>query len=207
MLRKIPEPTVLRLSAYRRCLDEYKEQSSLPFISSQELGKLSNRNAAIVRKDLSYFGEYGIPGKGYDVEHLQKNITRILNIKQKQAVILVGVGNLGRALLGYPGFKKQGFEVIAAFDVDPEKVGRKAAEIKIRHVRDLPGFAEKNNIKIAMLAVSAAAAQEIANLLLTTGIKAIINFTPARIWLPKGIVLRNVDLTRELEVASYYLGK
>lgn len=205
-MRKIPEPTILRLSAYRRCLEEHKEQSNIPFISSQELGKLSNRNAAIVRKDLSYFGEYGVPGKGYNVERLQIHIERILNLKRKQTAILVGVGNLGKALLGYPGFKKHGFEIVAAFDGDPKKIGRKVAGIEIRRPAEVSEIVKKNKVRIGILTVSAAAAQEVANNLIAAGIRAIVNFSPARIWVPQNVTLRNVDLTRELEVASYYLG-
>lgn len=204
---KIPEPTVLRLSTYRRCLQEFKDQSTSPFISSRELGQLANRNAAIVRKDLSYFGEYGVPGKGYDVEHLLKHISEIMNLHRPHQALLVGVGNLGRALLGYPGFKRSGFNIVAAFDNDPKKIGRKIGETKILRDKKLAKTVQKKLVKIGILTVPTAAAQEAANTLIAAGIKAIINFTPARIWVPKGVTLRNVDLTRELEVASYYLGR
>lgn len=204
---KIPEPTILRLSTYRRCLQEFKEQSTSAFISSRELGRLANRNAAIVRKDLSYFGEYGVPGKGYDIEHLLKHISQIMNLHRPHQALLVGVGNLGRALLGYPGFKKSGFNIVAAFDNDAKKIGRKIGEIKIQRDKEIKKIVQKKMVKIGMLTVSAAAAQEATNLLIESGIKAIVNFTPARIWVPKGVILRNVDLTRELEVASYYLGR
>src|SRR3989344_3841251 len=204
--RKIPEPTVLRLSNYRRSLEEYKEQSNLPFISSQELGKLSNRNAAIVRKDLSYFGEYGVPGKGYSVEHLLKHILRIMNLRREHRAVLVGTGNLGRALLGYPGFKKLGFRVVAAFDNDPRKVGRKIGAVAILSVSKLKSEVERKKPAFGIITVPAAAAQESANLLVEAGVKAIVNFAPARVWVPPRVVLRSVDLTRELEVASYYLG-
>ncbi|OGB90434.1 redox-sensing transcriptional repressor Rex [candidate division WOR-1 bacterium RIFCSPHIGHO2_01_FULL_53_15] len=205
-MRKIPEPTVLRLSTYRRCLEDFKAQTNLPFVSSNELGRLAHRNAAIVRKDLSYFGEYGVPGKGYSVDHLLKHILRIMNLRREHRAVLVGAGNLGRALLGYPGFKKLGFRVVAAFDNDPRKVGRKIGEVAIFPVSKLKSEVERKKPAFGLITVPAAAAQESANLLVEAGVRAIINFAPARVWVPPRIVLRNVDLTRELEVASYYLG-
>jgi redox-sensing transcriptional repressor len=206
-MRKIPEPTVLRLSAYRRCLEDFKEQTNLPFISSSELGRLARRNAAIVRKDLSYFGEYGVPGKGYSVEHLLKHILRIMNLRREHRAVLIGAGNLGRALLGYPGFKKLGFRVVAAFDNDPRKVGRKIGEVAILPISRLKSEFEKKKPVFGLITVPASAAQESANLLVEAGVRAIVNFAPARVWVPERVVLRNVDLTRELEVASYYLRK
>ncbi|MFC1510969.1 redox-sensing transcriptional repressor Rex [Candidatus Margulisiibacteriota bacterium] len=203
---KIPVPTVLRLSVYRRCLQDFKETSTLSFISSKELGKLANRNAAIVRKDLSYFGEYGVPGKGYEVDQLLNRIVAIMNLSDAHRVVLVGVGNLGRALMGYPGFKKQGFKFAAAFDKDPQKIGRKIADIKIKGIGGLRSEVRRQEIRIGALAVPAHAAQETANLMVEAGIKAIINFTPVGIWAPAKVVVRNVDLTRELEIASYFLG-
>ena len=204
---KIPEPTILRLSAYRHVLQDYKEQSAAKFVSSRQLGELANRNASIVRKDLSYFGEYGMPSKGYEIDHLLDQIVNIMNVKQQHAVALVGVGNLGKALLGYPGFKKQGFSIGVAFDNSARKIGKKIQEIKVCNLKGLPLEVARKEIKIAFITVPAAAAQEVANLLVEAGIRAIINFTPARIWVPPKVILRHVDLTRELEVASYYLGK
>ncbi|MFH1825794.1 MAG: redox-sensing transcriptional repressor Rex [bacterium] len=202
---KIPEPSILRLSVYRRCLQNFKETTTLSFISSAELGKLSNRNAAIVRKDLSHFGEYGVPGKGYEVDQLLNKIVELMNLADAQRVVLVGAGNLGRALLGYPGFKKQGFCFVAAFDKDTKKIGRKIGDITIKGVGGLKSEIKKQNIKMGVLTVPAHAAQETANLMVEAGVGAIINFTPVGIWVPPKIILRNVDLTRELEIASYYL--
>src|SRR3989338_5783544 len=130
-----------------------------------------------------------------------------MNVKQQHAVALVGVGNLGKALLGYPGFKKQGFSIEVAFDNNAIKIGKKIQEIKVRNLKDLPLEVAKREIKISFITVPAVAAQEVANLLVEAGMRAIINFTQARIWVPPKVILRHVDLTRELEVVSYYLGK
>ena len=178
--------TVRRLSVYTRCLREL-EEDGVKTVSSQELAERFNLNSAQVRKDLAYFGEFGVRGIGYYVVGLRGELQRILGLDQQWPVALVGFGNLGSALFHYKGFARQGFRIAVIFDV--------AREVRARHVQ------------IAIVAVPAEAAQSVADQLVAAGIKAVLNFAPARIRLPRDVRLKDVDLSIELETLSFYLAK
>lgn len=203
MPKKIPSIVVPRLSLYSRVLFESR---GADFISSQDLASLTGLNAAIVRKDLAYFGQFGIPGKGYQVETLQQKILDILGINKKLNVALVGVGNLGSALLSYRGFDRQGFTISCAFDNDLRKIGKNLEGILIQDISELPQAVKEKNIKMAIVAVPASCAQEVINSLIKVGVRAILNFAPLRPKVSAKVVqVLNIDLSIELERLAFFL--
>jgi redox-sensing transcriptional repressor len=175
----------------------------LEFIPSEELGRRTQCPAELVRRDLSYFGEFGRRGVGYNVTLLRQNIARILHLNQRQALILVGAGNLGRALIAYPGWHPYHLEIVAAFDADPTKIGKKIENLLIEDIADLRRRAEELNVRLAILTVPADAAQPAAQLLAEAGIKGILNFAPAPLEAPQDVVVRNVSFITELAALSY----
>jgi len=199
---KIPEVTVERLSIYLRAIKKFREDEIL---SSQGLAELVGTSDGQVRKDLAYFGEFGVPGQGYKVSKLIEEISHILGLDKDQRITLVGVGKLGSALLGYPGFKSKGFKIKAAFDNDPSKVGKTWQGVTIQNVQKIPRFVSQERIQIGIITTPAAAAQEVADKLVEGGVKGILNFAPTRIVVPDHIKLRNVDLAIQLEGLSYFL--
>jgi len=199
---KAPENAALRLSLYLRYLREMGEEES---ISSEQLAQLLGTSGVRVRKDLSYFGQFGTPGKGYTVGRLREQISKVMGLDRIWTIALVGVGKLGTALLGYPGFRKSGFHIKVGFDVKPNKIGRKIAGVPIHHPYQMPRIIREQKIHIGIIAVPAEAAQEAADLLIISGIKAILNFSPARITVPFYVKLRNVDFASQLEVIPYYI--
>jgi redox-sensing transcriptional repressor len=201
---RIPQPTIERLSTYIKCLRAMQKDGTKT-ASSADIAAVTGINAAQFRKDLSYFGEFGTPGRGYDVEQLQTHLSNIMGLREHHHVLLVGAGNLGSALAGYPGFKERGFEIVAVFDNDPAKIGRKIGELEVMDVDTLPKVNAKLNADVGIVAVPASAAQAVVDRLVAGGVKAILNFAPATPQVRPGIVVRNVDLTSELEVLSYYL--
>ena len=203
---KIPEMTVRRLSVYARCLLQL-EEDGVKTISSQDLAERFNLNSAQVRKDLAYFGEFGVRGIGYYVSRLKDELQRILGLDREWQVALVGLGNLGSALFHYKGFARQGFRIAAVFDDDPAKFGRDVDGVPILPLRDLPREAKAHNLQIAILAVPAEAAQAVTEKLADAGIKAVLNFAPSRIRPPRELRLKNVDLSIELETLSFYLAQ
>jgi redox-sensing transcriptional repressor len=203
---KIPEMTVRRLSVYTRCLLQL-EEDGVKTISSQELADRFNFNSAQVRKDLAYFGEFGVRGIGYYVSGLKAELQKILGLDREWQVALVGLGNLGSALFHYKGFVRQGFNIAAVFDDDPAKYGREIGSVPILPLRDLPREAKARSIQIAILAVPAEAAQSVTEKLAAAGIKAVLNFAPSRIRPPRELRLKNVDLSIELETLSFYLAQ
>jgi redox-sensing transcriptional repressor len=205
-LTKIPEMTIRRLSIYSRCLLQL-EEDGVKTISSQELAERFNLNSAQVRKDLAYFGEFGVRGIGYYVVGLKAELQRILGLDREWPVALVGLGNLGSALFHYKGFRRQGFRVAVVFDDDPAKVGREIEGVPIVATRDIAREVKARAIQIAVLAVPAEAAQSVTDELVAAGIKAILNFAPARLRVPKHTRLKNVDLSIELETLSFYLAQ
>lgn len=156
-----------------------------------------------LRKDLTYFGQFGTRGLGYDVEQLTKMISDLLGTTSLQPVILVGVGNLGRALLAYRGFEQEGFEIVAAFDVAPRHTRQLA--IPVYGLEKLPEFAAKRLVKMAILTVPATSAQEVANTLVQAGITGILNFAPLVLQVPEDVMVNNVNLAIELENLSYFI--
>jgi redox-sensing transcriptional repressor len=203
--KKIPETTVRRLSAYFRLLS-FLEKNGIVSISSSGLSQRLGFTDAQIRRDFSYFGQFGQSGIGYPVSELKKVMAKILGLDNKiWNVALVGVGNLGSALLTYKGFKQQGFFIKTAFDINPRKIGRSFRGIKIESLKKISSLVKEKNITIGIIAVPAEAAQEVANILSQSGIRGIINFAPLRINVHSRIIVRNVDLSMELENISYFL--
>lgn len=203
---KVPEMTVRRLSIYTRCL-AHLEEDGVKTVSSQELAERFNLNSAQVRKDLAYFGEFGIRGIGYYVSNLRAELQRILGLDREWQVALVGYGNLGSALFRYRGFAQQGFRIAAIFDEDPAKVGKAVDDLTIFPLRDLPREVRARGLQLAIVAVPAESAQLVTDRLVAAGIKAILNFAPTRITVAKDVRLKNVDLSIELEGLSFYLAQ
>jgi len=200
---KIPEKTVTRLSIYLRCLEEL-EADGVASVSSRQLAERFGLNSAQVRKDLAYFGQFGVRGLGYYIAELKHNLERILGLKQDWEVALVGVGNLGSALIAYKGFQARGFKIGLAFDADPAKMGQVVGDVQITEIGKLVQAVRRKKVKIAVLAVPAAAAQSVADLLVEAGVTAILNFAPAQLTVPEGVKVQNVDLSVLLKTLSYH---
>jgi redox-sensing transcriptional repressor len=205
-LPRIPEMTIRRLSAYTRCLIQL-EEDGVKTISSQELAERFNLNSDQMRKDLAYFGEFGVRGIGYYVSRLKAELQRILGLDREWPVALVGLGNLGSALFHYKGFSRHGFRIVVVFDDDPAKAGREIDGVPIVATSDLAREVKARAVQIAILAVPAEAAQTVTDQLVAAGIKAVLNFAPARLRVPKDARLKNVDLSIELETLSFYLAQ
>jgi redox-sensing transcriptional repressor len=202
---KIPPMTVRRLSTYYRILRQLEAQGDTEPLSSERMSQLTGFTAAQVRRDLAYFGSFGKRGVGYDVAELQHSLRSILGIDHPWELALIGAGNLGTAMLSYPGFKAQGFHIVAAFDVDATKHGRRIGSIVVRPMEDLAEVAQELQIQMAILAVPAAGAQQVADAVVQAGIKGILNFAPVQLHVPKHIHVARVDLTIEIEYLSYLL--
>ena len=198
----VPKAVVNRLSLYLRELQHLVRDGHLTTSSSQ-LGNLLGFTDAQVRKDLAYFGHFGYPGIGYRCEELIVAIRRILGTDQHWSVAIVGTGNLGRALLGYKGFGNQNFRIVAAFDVDPQKIGTMVDGVRVYHINDAAAVVKQHRIRLAMIVVPAAAAQSVADKLVTAGVEGIVNFAPVTITLPEGVTHVGVDLAIELEQLSF----
>jgi redox-sensing transcriptional repressor len=205
-LPKIPEMTIRRLSVYTRCLLQL-EEDGVKTISSQELAERFSLNSAQVRKDLAYFGEFGVRGIGYYVSGLKAELQRILGLDREWAVALVGFGNLGSALFHYKGFTRQGFRIVVIIDDDPGKVGREVDGVPVVAGRDMAREIKARGIQIAIVAVPPEAAQAVTEQLVAAGIKAVLNFAPTRLRVGRDVRLKNVDLSIELETLSFYLAK
>jgi redox-sensing transcriptional repressor len=205
-VQKIPEMTIRRLSLYTRCLVQL-EEDGIKTISSPALAERFNLNSAQVRKDLAYFGEFGVRGIGYYVSGLKAELQKILNLDREWQVALVGYGNLGSALFRYKGFAKQGFRISAIFDDDPAKAGRTVDAVPILPTTDLAREVKARNLQIAIVAVPAEAAQGVTDKLVAAGVRGILNFAPSRIKTGKDVRLKNVDLSIELETLSFYLAQ
>ena len=205
-LPKIPEMTIRRLSVYTRCLLQL-EEDGVKTISSQDLAERFNLNSAQVRKDLAYFGEFGVRGIGYYVSGLKAELQKILGLDREWAVALVGFGNLGSALFHYRGFSRQGFRIAAIFDTDPAKIGRSVDGVPVLSIGDLAREVKTRGIQIAIVAVPSEGAQTVTDELTAAGIRAVLNFAPSRLKAPREVRLKNVDLSIELETLSFYLAK
>lgn len=198
--------TIRRLSVYTRCLLQL-EEDGVKTISSQELAERFSLNSAQVRKDLAYFGEFGVRGIGYYVSGLKAELQRILGLDREWPVALVGFGNLGSALFHYRGFGRQGFRVAAIFDNDAGKIGRAVDGVPILATRDMPRELKARGIQMAIVAVPAEAAQAVTDQLVGAGVRAILNFAPTRLKVGRDVRLKNVDLSIELETLSFYLAR
>ena len=198
----VPKAVVSRLSLYLREL-QHLVRDGHETTSSTQLGRVLGFTDAQVRKDLAYFGQFGYPGIGYRCDELIREIKRILGTDRQWPVALVGAGNLGRALVGYKGFGHQGFRVAAVFDVDEAKIGLEIDGVPIHALDDLPQVAADQDIRLAIVAVPASAAQDVADRLVAAGIDGILNFAPVTINLPERLRTVGVDLAIELEQLSF----
>lgn len=202
---QIPYSTIVRLTHYLRVVEKLDELG-VSNISSAELSEETKINSFLVRKDLSYFGEFGTRGVGYDIASLRRELRSILGLTKTHKTVVIGAGNLGQALVHYSGFLDKGFEITAVFDSDPTKIGTEMESFSVQSVFHLENYLSENrDIAIGIIAVPAASAQFIANLLVANGIKGILNFAPITLQLPEEVVYSSVDLTTHLEIISYYI--
>ena len=204
---QVSELTTNRLSVYLRCLSVL-EDAGVRTISSQSLAEQFHLNAAQIRKDLAYFGEFGVRGVGYYVRDLKRHLRQILGLDRKLRVAIMGAGNLGLALADYPGFRQEGFEISALFDTLKEKVGQQSrGGVPIHDIHDLKKVAKREGIRIAVIAVPAPSAQHVLGLVVAAGIRAILNFSPGTLQVPPDVKLKSVDLTVSLESLSFFLAQ
>jgi redox-sensing transcriptional repressor len=201
----VSELTTNRLSLYLRCLD-HLSASGVRTVSSQSLADQFRLNAAQIRKDLAWFGEFGVRGVGYSVAGLAAHLRQILGLGDPINVAVIGAGNLGQALADYPVFPRHGFIPVALFDRAASKVGTASrGGVPIFHIRRLPAIVRRESIRIAMIAVPAPAAQQVSRLAVAAGLEAILNFAPGTVTVPAGVKVKNVDLTISLEGLAYHL--
>jgi redox-sensing transcriptional repressor len=201
---EIPRKAVYRLSVYFRGLQRLKA-NGIRTVASEALAKAAGVKSTQLRKDLTYFGQFGTRGLGYDVEQLADMISDVLGTTSLQPVVLVGVGNLGRALLSYRGFEREGFEIIAAFDIAAASRRGKNSAVAIYDMEKLAPLVRERNVKMAILTVPAPAAQEVANALVQCGVTGILNLAPLVLQVPESVVVNNVNLAIELENLSYFV--
>ncbi len=203
----IPDATVSRLPMYHRSLLSLTARGVL-LVSSEELAEASGVSSAKLRKDLSFLGSYGTRGVGYDVEFLLYQIARALGLTQVWPVVIVGIGNLGNALAGYPGFASRGFSVVGLFDTDPNRVGETITvagkEIVVTDISKLPQVVLSSGASIGVIATPEIAAQEVCDLMVRNGITSILNFAPVLIEVPAGVDVRRVDLATELQILAFH---
>lgn len=203
--QRIPKATITRLSFYCRQL-ELLEFDGYRMVSSEKLAWLCQVNPAQVRKDLGYFGEFGVRGVGYDVRDLQYEIKRILAVNKDWNMAVVGVGNLGSALLRDGHFSTRGFHFVAAFDSDPQKIGKAlGSSLVIRDVAELKKTVEKLKIEIGVITTPSSAAQTVADLFMDANVNAILNFSPTQLRVPERCLVENMDFTIKLDVLTYKL--
>jgi len=205
--QKIPAATIIRLSVYQRYLKNLL-LNGVKVVSSSDLANQASVNPAQLRKDLSYFGRFGVRGVGYDVASLMKSISSILGVSCGHSVILIGTGPIGQALLRHPQFAKQGYHFEAVFDIDESNVGREfEGGLKVRNMEELPAIVKDNSIQLAVLAVPSDKAQEVADRLVECGIRGILNFSPTRIKVPRGVSVQYVDFTILLDSLTYNISR
>jgi redox-sensing transcriptional repressor len=200
---RLPGVTVQRLPLYLKCLDDLPAGQAQ--ISSEELANQVGLNAAMVRKDLSYLGSCGVRGVGYNVEHLRFHIKQALGLNNTWPIVIVGIGNLGRALANFDRFSSEGFHAVGLFDNDPEKVGDRVDGLAIEHINELAAAVADRSAVIGVIATPAHAAQEVADLLAGSGVRSILNFAPTVIKVPAGVKVRQADFSTEMQVLAFYL--
>ena len=203
---KISELTTNRLSVYLRCLNEIYDTGAKT-VSSKALADRFHLNSAQIRKDLAYFGEFGVRGVGYMVESLRDHLTRILGLDKEHRVGIIGAGRLGMALTDYYGFRKANFKVAALFDADPKKIGKKAGSAEVKDVKNFAAVVKRDKIEVAVIAVPAESAKAALDIVLKAGIRAVMNFAPVALKAPPGVKLKTIDLTTSLESLSYFLAR
>jgi redox-sensing transcriptional repressor len=206
-LETVSELTTNRLSVYLRCLNAL-DDAGMKTISSQALAEQFQLNAAQIRKDLAYFGEFGVRGVGYYVKELRTHLRQILGLDRRVRVAIMGAGNLGLALADYQGFRTEGFEIAALFDSEPEKIGgRSKGGVPIHDVKLFRRTVRRDRIRIAVIAVPASSAQAVLNEVVAAGIKAVLNFSPGTLKVPPDVKVKSVDLTVSLESLSFFLAQ
>jgi redox-sensing transcriptional repressor len=204
---QISELTINRLSVYLRCLNEL-DAEGVPTISSKALAERFHLNADQIRKDLAYFGEFGVRGVGYYVIELKRHLRQILGLDRELRIAIVGAGNLGLALADYPGFRQEGFTIVALFDTAPDRIGQRTrGGIPIHDLRQFNRIVKGQRIRMAVVAVPASAAQAVVNRIVRAGVKAILNFAPGSLRVPTGVRLTNVDVMVSFESLSFHLAR
>ncbi|GAA5496791.1 redox-sensing transcriptional repressor Rex [Rubritalea halochordaticola] len=203
---EIPRKAIYRLSIYSRCLKRLLE-NGIETVSSSALASAAGVKPAQLRKDLAYFGQFGTRGLGYPVEVLLNTIREVLGRAKLQPVVLVGAGNLGRALLRYDGFRKEGFEVLAAFDAKPDEIDESRIPVPVYSDERLEDFIKENKVRMAIVCVPAEHGQAVANKLVDAGVQAILNFSPIVLQVPEHVVVTRVDLAIELENLSFFIDR
>lgn len=203
-MKKISDSTISRLSKYYRTLGRLIDKK-VKTVSSDEIAEIDGVTSAQVRKDLSFFGTFGKRGLGYNTVDLKNNIGTILGLYKKWNVALVGIGNIGRALVDYQEFKKQGFVIKLLLDNDEDKIGEIVGGLEIKSFSNAVEHLEEDKIQIAIVAVPANVAQGVVNSLTESGVKAILNFAPLSLKVPKGVMIKNENMSIELEALSYFL--
>ena len=199
----IPEATVARLPVYLRALYSLAERG-ISTVASEELAAAAGVNSAKLRKDLSHLGSYGIRGVGYDVDYLVYQVSRTLGLTQDWPVVIVGAGNLGRALANYGGFVSRGFTISAMLDSDPAIVGTRIARLTVRHVDELEAVVARHKVAIGVIATPASSAQAVCDRLVAAGVTSILNFAPLVLSVPEGVDVRKVDLSIELQILAFH---
>jgi redox-sensing transcriptional repressor len=205
-VEKISELTTNRLSVYLRCLNELASGGTKT-VSSDKLARQFHLNSAQIRKDLAYFGEFGVRGVGYYVETLRDHITKILGLTKEHRVAIIGAGRLGTALTDYYGFTQSNFTVAALFDADEKKIGQQVGDVEIYDIKNFADVVKKDNIDVAVIAVPAQFAQNVLEQITKAGIKAVMNFAPTPLRVEDNVKLKTVDLTISLESLSYFLAQ
>lgn len=201
------ELTAGRLSLYLRSLNVL-DAAGVKTVSSKALAERFHLNAAQIRKDLAYFGEFGIRGVGYYVKELKRQLRVILGLDRTVRVAVLGAGNLGMALADYPGFRQEGFAIVAMFDADRTKVGRRSrGGVRIHDIAEFREMVQQEHIDIAVIAVPAEAAQQVVDTAVAAGIRAVLNFSPGTLQVPSSVKLKNVDLTVSMESLSFFLAR
>ena len=201
---EISKKAIYRLSVYFRSLQRLKE-NGIPTVSSEALAVAAGVKSPQLRKDLAYFGQFGTRGLGYDVDQLLELLGDLLGTTKLQPVILVGVGNLGTALLSYNGFNAEGYDIVGAFDVVVSKTRQARIPVKLYSMEDLKEVIEEQQVQVALLPVPSQVAQEVANTLVENGIKGILNFAPVVLSTPDDVQINNVNLAMELQNLSYFI--
>ena len=200
----VPEVVVLRLPQYVRALGDLLRRN-VSVVSSQQLGSQLQMTPAQIRKDLSYFGRFGKQGRGYPVSYLLGELRQVLGLERKWNSCLVGVGRLGRAIINYPGFTPEGFNIVAAFDTASGEVGQAIGPLLVQPIGDLDKTIKERDIRIGIVAVPASHAQEVIDQLVKCGVKAILNYAPVGPQIPNGVRVRNIDPILALQSMTYYL--
>lgn len=201
---EVPEVVVERLPQYLRALSNL-EESRIEVVNSQELGDMLQVTPAQIRKDFSYFGKFGKQGSGYEIKHLLRQLRQILGLHKTWNVAVIGVGRLGRSIISYPGFHPQGFQVVCAFESNAKLIGQVAGGLLVHDFANFKEVAQSENVKIAIVAVPAEAAQDVIDQLVESGISAILNYAPKPAIVPSNIKIRNVDPVISLQSMTYYL--